>query len=135
MYSAMQSKILVLGTCYCYVGPTASHAEEWVQYRVLVLGPWSPVLGPRSPVPGPRSPVPGPRSPVPGPRSLVPGPWSSGPLFRPSPGNQPIPEWYHSPGILGNSTLSVLLMECGLFCLHPVLSKLPLPRSKLPLPR
>ena len=30
-------------------------------------------------------------------------------------GNQPIPEWYHSPGILGNSTLSVLLMECGLF--------------------
>ena len=77
MYSAMQSKILVLGTCYCYVGPTASHAEEWVQYRVLVPGPRSSVPGPRSSVPGPRSSVPGPWSPVPGPRS-------PGPLFRPS---------------------------------------------------
>ena len=36
-------------------------------------------------------------------------------------GDQPIPEWCHSPGILGKSTLSVLLMECGLFtpCFTP----------------
>ena len=34
-------------------------------------------------------------------------------------GDQPIPEWYHSPGILGNGTLSVL----SVVCLHPVLSK------------
>ena len=82
MYSAMQSKILVLDTCYFYVGPTASHAEEWVRSRVLVLGPRVLVLGPRSPVLGPRSLVPGPRSLVPGPR--VPCLDLPGPLFIPS---------------------------------------------------
>ena len=75
MYSAMQRKILVRGICYFLVGPTASQAEEWVQSRVLVLGPrcsvlgpWSLVLGPRFPVLGLRSSVPGPWSPVLGPR-------------------------------------------------------------------